>query len=277
MQAVWNPKMTSARIRAWAKVGAFLLIALYTWIYLSQPFSDLWNTILTNVFLVIVSSLAALMGTLIWVHYDRTDAPRRIWGSFAIGLWLWAAAELIWGVLNVTQGEVPEGISDVFWIAAYLFFGFALFLQYQLVARPTRGESISRGLTALLMLLAIYLLIYDVLTSGAEPASRFGALVNSFYPAGDFVLALAALWLANHFMGGVFSRPWLGLLAFSFTDLMYAWLEISGLYSWSVKHANPLSTIFDITYLGAYLVLGLGVLSQWTFLRYGLRSRANAR
>jgi hypothetical protein len=73
-------------------------------------------------------------------------------------------------------------------------------------------------------------------------------------------------------MGGALARPWLGLLAFSFADLLYAWIEISGLYSWSVDQANLLSTVTDIVYLGAYLVLGFGVLSQWAFLKYGLRA-----
>lgn len=272
MQPGMNPRLISTRLRVWAKAAALLFLALYTWIYLRQPFSDVWNTILTNIILVTASSFAAVIGTLIWAHYDRTDAPRRVWGYFAIGLWLWAAAELIWGYLNVRLGEVPEGISDVFWIAAYFFFGLALFWQYRLVARPTIRELAIRSLTAILALLVLYLLIYDVLTSEAQPASGFGAFVNSFYPAGDLVLTMVALWLADRFMGGAFSRPWLGLLAFSFADLMYAWLEISGMYTWSVNHANPLSTIFDIAYLGAYLVLGLGVLSQWVFLKYGLRS-----
>jgi hypothetical protein len=73
-------------------------------------------------------------------------------------------------------------------------------------------------------------------------------------------------------MGGAFSRPWLGLLAFAFADFLYAWAEISGVYSWGINQANLLSTITDVAYLGAYLILGLGVLSHWVFLRYGLRS-----
>lgn len=277
MRFGWNAKESSVRIHGLAVLTALMLIAAYTIIYLVEPFSDLWNVILSNLLLVIASSLTATIATMIWARYDRTDNPRRIWGYFALGLWLWAAAELTWGYLNVTQGEVPQGISDVFWISAYLFFGQALLVQYRILAHPTRQKLLSHVLIAILFFIAFYLLIYRTLISGAEASSSFGAAVNSFYPAADLLLVLVALWLASHFMGGTFSRPWLGLLAFSFADLMYAWLEISGLYSWSINQANLLSTISDIVYLAAYLVLGLGVLSQWVFLKYGLRSPAEAR
>lgn len=277
MRFGWNWQEMSARIRGLAKIVAFLFLVLYIIIYWGEPFSEVWNQILTDAFLVVASSFAATLATMIWNHYDRTDAPRRVWRWFAVGLWLWAVAELTWGYLNVTQGEVPEGISDVFWISAYFFFGLALLLQYRILARPSQRELWSRVLVAALFLLALFLLIYHLLTSGVNAQSKLGAAINSFYPAADLILVFVALWLASNFAGGAFSRPWLGLLAFSVADLLYAWLEISGLYSWSVSQANLLSTISDITYLAAYLVLGLGVLSHWVFLRYGLRSPMEPR
>ena len=257
-------------------MGALLLIVAYAIIYCFEPFSELWNKIITDFSLVLAASLAATVATMIWARYEQTDTPRRIWGNFAVGLWFWAAAELIWGYLNVTQGEVPEGISDVFWIIAYLFFAQALLFQYRILDHPTRQQLWSRVLIAFLIFVALYIFIFRILISDAKAPNNFGAAINSFYPAADLLLVLIALWLARHFMGGVFSRPWLGLLAFAFADLMYAWLEISGLYSWSINQANLLSTIFDIVYLSAYLVLGLGMLSQWIFLKYGLRPPVEA-
>ena len=272
MRFGWSIKEASLRIRGLAKTAALILIAGYVIIYWAEPFSDLWNNILSDSFLVIASTFAAVVATMIWASYDRSDGPRGVWSNFAIGLWLWAAAELIWGYLNVTRGEVPEGISDVFWITSYFFIGRTLFLQYKIVGRPNTRELWSRGLSAILLLLALYLLISGGLRPASEATSKLDIAINSFYPAADLLLALVALWLSSHFTGGAFSRPWLGLLAFAFADLLYAWLEISGLYSWSVNQANLLSTAADIAYLGAYLVLGLGVLSHWVFLKYGLRS-----
>jgi hypothetical protein len=185
---------------------------------------------------------------------------------------LWAFAELIWGYLNVTQGEVPDGIADVFWISGYVFFAQALFAQYRLLAHPNRQEIWRLAITLMFILLVLYLLVYGVLTAGIRKPGDMGTAINSFYPVADLLLALVALWLARRFMGGAFARPWFGLLAFCFADLLFAWIEFSGLYAWSVDQSNILSAITDIVYLAAYLVLGVSILSQWAFLKYGMRS-----
>lgn len=277
MRFGWNANETSARTLGAATLGAVLFLAVYTTIYWLEPFTDLWNVILTDSFLVVASAFTAAIATLILRHYEPSDAPRRIWFYFAIGLWLWAAAELTWGYLNVIQGEVPVGISDILWISGYFFFARALFIQYRILAHPDR-RVIWRLIFFVLSLLALlYLLVYSLLTLGVGEPVNFGTAVNSFYPAADLLLALVAFWLARHFIGGALARPWLGLLAFSFADLLYAWIEFSGLYSWGVNQANWLSTITDVAYLGAYLILGWGVLSQWAFLKYGLRSSTQPR
>ena len=277
MRFGWNANATSIRMLSGAIVAALLFLMAYTFIFLVEPFTDRWNTILINSFLVFASSGAAAMATLIWRRYDPADAPRRIWIYFAMGLWLWAAAELTWGYLNVTQGEVPEGISDLFWISAYFFFGYALFVQYQILAHPDRRGSWRLVVIAMGLLLALYLIVYSVLTAGIGAPVAFGTTVNAFYPAADLLLALLAFWMARRFRGGAFSRPWFGLLAFSFADLLYAWIELSGLYAWSVNQSNALSTLTDVVYLSAYLVLGWCILSQWVFMKYGLRSPAASR
>lgn len=272
MRFGWNVNMTSARLLGAAKITALLFLGIYAIIYWFEPFSDTWNLILTDSFLVIASAASALIATLIWKRYDQSDAPRRIWVYFAIGLWLWAAAELIWGYLNVTQGEVPEGISDVFWISGYFFFAQALFVQYRILAHPGRREVGRLIFFVLLILAALFILVYGILTAGIGNPVDVGTAINAFYPAGDLLLALVAFWLARHFRGGAFAGPWWGLLAFSFADLLYAWIEFSGWYAWSVDHANILSMMTDIAYLSAYLVFGFSVLSHWVFLKYGLRS-----
>lgn len=271
MRFGWSPKAASTRIRGIAKIIAALFIAAYIFIYLVQPFSDFWNTFSSDLFAPIVALLPAVVATMIWLRYEPTDAPRRVWAAFAIGLWLWVAAEVIWGYLNVTQGDVQIGIADVFWIGAYFFFSGALVHQYLILAHPTARVLAIRVLIGFLAVAAFNLLIYVLLISTAEETSKFDAAVNAFYPAADLVLAGLALGHVRNFMGGAFSRPWLGLLAFTFGDLMYAWLDISGLYPASVEQGTWLSVTSDIVYFAAYLILGLGVLSQWAFMKYGLR------
>lgn len=272
MRFGWNANEASTRMLGGAILAALVFLTAYAFIYWVEPFTDVWNTTLTNSFLIIAASFTAVLATLTWKRYDPSDAPRKIWVYFAVGLWLWAIAELSWGYLNVTQGEVPEGIADLFWISAYYLFGHALFTQYRILAHPNRAKLLRLFLAVVVLLIALYGIVYAVLTLGIGAPFAFGTAVNAFYPAADLMLALVAFWLARNFMGGAFSRPWFGLLAFSFADLLYAWIELSGLYSWSVNESNMLSTMTDIVYLAAYLVLGWCILSHWVFLKYGLRS-----
>jgi hypothetical protein len=156
-------------------------------------------------------------------------------------------------------------------VIAYFFLGLALLNQYRVLFQLTSRALWRRVLIFGLALLALTLVIYSLLLSNASMPNKLDVLVNSFYPAADLLLAGVALWLAHRFTGGALARPWLGLLVFSFADLLYAWLEISGTYAWSIEQRNLLSAVADIAYLAAYLVLCMGVLYQWLFLKYGLR------
>jgi hypothetical protein len=269
MRFGWSPQDSSARIRGVAKLAAVLCIAIYMFIYLRGPLPETWNDIVVAAFPAIAAAFTATLAAMICMRYEREEAPRRIWLYFAIGLWLWTAAELTYGYLDVTQDEVSVGLPDVFWVAAYLFFAYALLIQYRLLANPSKPELWKRVAFAALFLIVLYLLLYRLLISTVRADSQLDALVDAFYPVAGFFLALVAIWLIMHFQGGVFARPWLGLLAFAFTDLLYAWIDTSGIYD----QANTAWTaLFDTSYFAAYLILGLGLLSQWAFLKYGLRS-----
>lgn len=273
MQLGLSTKEISSHIRGAAKVAVLVYLAMYTAVYIWAPFSEDWNNIVTNSLLVGASAFVAVIATLIWNNFEYGEAPRDIWACFTIGLWLWVIAEQTWGFLNIAQGEVPEGVADVFWVAAYFFFAAALLYQYRILAQPNKQELWKRVLFGILLLLALYIPLYYALSSTeVDPQDWFGPIVNSFYPVADLLLGGIAIWLVIHFRGGAFSRPWLGLLAFCVTDLLYAWIEISGNYAWSVNANDLLTALFDIAYLGAYLILGLGLLSELVFLKYGMRS-----
>jgi hypothetical protein len=194
--------MQESSVRIWTDVlAALMLIAAYTIIYLVEPFSDVWNVILPNSLLVIASSLTATIATMIWARYDRSDIPRRVWGYFAFGLWLWAAAELTWGYLNVTQGEVPEGISDVFWISAYLFFGTGIIVSVLILA-PSDQTEVKQRLIAIVPFVAFYPLIYRALIFWRYV--KVLARLSTFYPAAD-LLRWHPRFACQSLQGGAFS------------------------------------------------------------------------
>jgi hypothetical protein len=279
MRFGWHAQAASRRLLRLVIFAAVGLAVVYAVIYFLEPFSTFTNNLLANALTITAAVFSATCATLTWGMYEKTDTPRRIWGLFAFGLWLWVIGEITWGYQNLTlpNGEVPIGVSDAFWVIAYYFLGQALLSQYQLLVRSTKSELTSRVIRVLLFLGVAFGLIFTVLMWLDISVSVGDTLVNAFYPAGDITLALAAIWLTRNFQGGALGRPWIGLLVFTFTDLMYAWLQLSGTYAWSLDQGNLVSGFSDLVYFSAYLVLGIGSFSQWLFLKYGFRSPSKAR
>lgn len=277
MRFGWTAQASFKRTLWTAYLVDVLLTLVYVLIYTVEPFSEFWNAVLANLILVIAALLAASMAFVLWRMYDKADAPRRVWAPFTIALACWLAAEITWGYINVTQGEVPIGWPDVFWIISYPIFGWALLQQYLILTQYSLQKVIIRGLIIIFFVVAGTMLTYSVLTSVAGTPRDLAAVINSFYPVADFALAFVAGRLARDFIGGAFSRPWFGLIAFTVADLTYAWLEISGLYSWSIEQGNLLTTVSDVIYLTAYFVMGITLLYQWLFLKYGMRPHGETR
>lgn len=279
MRFGWDSHKAFNRLMRSAIIAAVILIAVYAFIYFREPFAAFTNTLLADILTVTASLFSAVCATLVWRSYDKADAPRRIWGFFALGLWIWVLAETTWSYWNLTlpNGEVPIGVPDVFWIGAYFFLGQSLLSQYRILVRPTEAELRRRVTTSLLFLGVSFALIFGTLEWFALSSNTVDTLVNAFYPAADLTLALSAIWLTRHFQGGALGRPWIGLLVFTFSDLLYAWLQLSGAYAWSLAQGNLVSGFSDLVYFSAYLVLGLGSFSQWLFLKYGLRSPSKTR
>lgn len=277
MRFGWTAQASFKRTLWIAYLVDILLTLAYIFIYSFEPFSEFWNVVLTNSILVLASLTAASMAFVIWRMYDKTDSPRRVWAPFTLALICWLVAEAIWGSINVTQGEVPIGWPDFFWIISYPIFGWALFQQYHILTGYPLGKIWTRSLIAVLCVAAITMLTYLVLTAVAGTPKDLAAVINSFYPAADFVLAVIAVRLARDFIGGAFSRPWFGLIVFTVSDLVYAWLEISGLYTWSIEQGNLLTTFSDVLYVAAYFVMGITLLYQWLFLKYGMRAHQETR
>lgn len=271
MRFGWTAQASFKRTLWTAYLTAMILILAYVVIYSYEPFSESLNVILANSILISAAFSAAVMSLVIWWMYDKSDAPRRVWAPFTIALFSWFVAELTWGYLNVTQGEVPIGWPDVFWLISYPIFGWALLQQYLILTRYPLQKIVIRGLIMLLFVAAGTVATYTVLTSAAGTPRDLAAVINSFYPVADFALAFVAARLARDFIGGAFSRPWFGLIVFTVADLTYAWLEISGLYTWSIEQGNLLTTVSDVMYLMAYFVMGITLLYQWLFLKYGMR------
>lgn len=246
-----------------------LVLLLYTLLYQYAPFSNFADQLLSNLFTVFASLLCALFAFLARSRYERSDPPRQIWTHLSIALILWGGAEIIWAVYNVLFGEVGITVADLLWTLAYGFMFAALFAQYQILFRPE--ERLARWVSAFILggFIALVFISAKLLNLYARLEWNLELWLNVFYPLADLAVALAALRVVHRFRSGALGYPWFGLFVFTVSDLLYAWLNLTNTYSWSVNRGNALSAAADISYFGAYLVVGLGCYAQWLLLKYG--------
>jgi hypothetical protein len=249
------------------------LMSIFLYFYIAEPFPNGGSDIATSSLTVLAAVAAAWVATYVWRFYGKGSPPRSVWGFFMLALWGWAIAEVIWMVEYIVGGEelARFSIADAFWVVSYFFFLASLFRQYVLIYRPPRLTQFSYlALVSVAGLLFSYL--YGLWLLHANPQADWReTYVNAFYAVADIALALGALLLAFTFRSGALGRPWLGLVVFTVADLLYSWLEASGLYAWSIASGNVLTTVTDSVYFAAYLVIAIGCYSQWVLLTYGPR------
>ncbi len=251
-------------------VVAVIITVVYIYAYQVETL-PVWGGLYVNFITPIVAVLGAALATYIWLHFASVDRPRIVWRNFALGMWMWAIAEVIWAVYLQVQGDVPTvSLADIPWVVAYVFFGVALLQQYRLVFRSTpRNERtfIATAVAAIVILsVAGTAVLRRIIGTAESPLATF---LNVFYPLGDLALAVVALTLARAFGGGLWARPWIALLVFAVADTMYTVLLLSGLYAFSAASGNVLNLIADTLYLDAYIALALACYAQLLLLRHG--------
>jgi hypothetical protein len=243
------------------------LIAAYIFLYEYTPLESSLNDAILNSIITFGAFVSAFLSTLIYRSYQPEDQPRRIWLNIMMAGWLWFMGELLWQVYAYLYDNVPvPSVADVCWVVGFVFFTIAFYYQYALI-KPSQKDNIRTfaiGAWLVVMLIpAVYLSVTD--------SFSVNYFVEFYYPFADLAVGLAGLMLVFVFRGGALMRPWIGLMVFGLSDLLYAWAEKSQVYSISAEHGNFLSLAIDTSYLVAYLILGVGYLGHWILLHYGVR------
>jgi hypothetical protein len=251
-------------------LAALILLGIYVYTYWFKPFPGSWNDFMTNLYGILAAGLSASAATYVWRRYRKSEKLFSIWRFFSLGLWTWSVAEVVWAIYNMTVVDVPEvSFADLFYVSGYCFIFIALHRQYKLLFHPSpRRDALTTGFLAAAILLTSLVITLLVARSGAD-SFKLSTLVNIFYPVGDLGISVAALFFVIHFWRGVFARPWVGLIVFTITDSLYAWLFESGNYAYSVIRANLPSLITDTLYLAADLIMALLLLNHFLVLKYG--------
>jgi hypothetical protein len=267
-----NTTAHAEKINSLAFLVGGVLVAGYTLLYILAPFSSGLNDLVINGMIALAAAAAALLAAVVWRHFAADEGPRRIWGSMALALAAWTTGEVIWMFYAFTLEEVPLlSLADLFYTGAYIFFAMAFIQQYRLIYSPSQAL-ITRWMVRILVgVVGAALLGYLVygLVAGESSDLSLGGFLTFFYPFGDLTLAIAALRIGRIFGRGQWGRVWTALLVFVFADAAYAVLMITGLYSYAVDNSDFFSMGADVAYFGAYILLALACLSQWSLLRFG--------
>lgn len=249
-------------------IASIFLIGAYIYLYQYAPLESALNDILLNSVISFGAFITALISTFVFVQYQPEDRPRRVWLNIMIAGWLWFLGELLWQIYAYfNEGAVPvPSLADVCWVCGFVFYTIAFYHQYTLVT-PTEKDTIRTYAIGAWLVVLLIPAVYLSLTN----AFSIGFFVDFYYPFADLAVGLAGLALVIIFRGGALMRPWIGLMVFGLSDLMYAWAEKTQMYAVSAESGNFLTLFIDTTYLAAYLILGAGYLGHWVLLRYGLR------
>lgn len=248
-------------------LSIFLFVG-YLVVFELAPFSGYWNDFVLDSITDLSALFVAVMATAIFLHYEAGESPRLVWKNIMTASWLWFAAEVVWGILDLMYDEVPvPSLADAGWFSGFVFFTLAFYHQYSVIM-PARKDVIRNtalgGWSAALLIPGILLLLLK--------SFSLDTYVDFYYPFADLAVGIAGISLVVIFRGGALMRPWLGLFVFGFSDLLYAWAEKTGAYSWSASNGNMLTMLADSTYILAYLILALGFVGHWALIKYGLRS-----
>ena len=266
-------------------VSALVLLAVYVYFDVSsyvnagwlkappQPWAD--NVI--DCLIILAAIPAPGFGLLLTRQFTSSEPQRRIWLFFAIGWFCWVLGEVTGFVYSQIYATLPDiTLTDLFWVAGYIFFGIAIYYQYVLIyvrgniyggVRSARMGFVSAVLHTLLLPFIIAVILRQ---AGFNDQSTFmSTYLNVLYPTCDLVVGIAALWFSLIFRRGVLGRPWLGLLLFAVSDGISGWYWLGGQRLLTPGTDTALSVMTDLLYIGGYLFTALACLSIYLVTRYG--------
>ena len=211
---------------------------------------------LSNLIIVLLGFLCA--GTLYLSHRALIGkAPEAASGFVFLfaSVLLWAVAEGIWLYsAAISAEEIPyPSIADLFWLAGYAPFVYALYLFFRSIKFQSKAAIIAIVTYIVLGALLGYSLKDAIIDSEAEPIAN---IVSVAYILGDLILLALAIPLILAFFSRPLGLSWLiiglSLVAIAIGDVLFLQLTASGEYSDS--------HILNLFYMLSYLWLGTGAL-----------------
>ena len=235
-----------------AYVLAAIAAVLIGVIYYAGHYDQAIQYVATNALSPIFALAAAMLALLALVKSKPNWKDRYwiIWFCYTCGMALWGLGELTWSIyallLNV---PVPyPSIGDIFWLAGYPFFFWALFVQVWPFREAFSQRSQILGPVSMLILAGamISVLFPSILATEADLIS---VVIGVAYPVFDILLLAVAIPAFLLFRRGEFWKPLvfviLGITLALVGDLWFAFATLDGTY----YNGHPLEMLFFWSYL----------------------------
>jgi len=211
-----------------------------------------------DILIFIISLTAVLLSFCIFKH--KFD-PGGAWKFFLLGFSLWAAAEFAWffyeGVLGI---ETPwPGIADIFWVAGYIPFAIGLFLH---VKDVKAGNLFKNFLMSVAGVASSSLALIFIFGTNVFPSdvSFFEGILLLAYPIGDvFLLLLSVLLIEAAFKHKEHRQEFVSWACMAGGFFLFAVYDI--MFSYLVTSEQMSHMLFNIVYLGAYLLVAMSAFS----------------
>lgn len=253
--------------KLWILGGILLLVNVV--VYAGRWGGETAMTYFSDILAYVFSLLAAISLYMAVKSFQEKDFTKRAWATLFAGILIYSTAELIYAILELgyqlDMNEVFPTLADYVWTIAYipLVGGLMMMLSgYKKSGFPMGSPrfyiTISSAALLMAVLVIYYVLIPIIIDTDTSSLAKFFYL---FYPIGDVVVVIPAailMYITSLFGKGILSKPWkylaLGFICFTVADLLYAWLDWSGLYG--------SGNFIDLLFNAGYLFIGLAGLYQ---------------
>lgn len=231
-----------------------LLISLYTISYyghilIADP--DSYNTYIISSIFSIVGALSACISLIISYIFSK-DKAKILWFWFAIGLFSYVIAELIWMYYaSILRIDIPfPGYTDLFYILHMVFYLIGL-VHYSVSTKVTfRNYPMIIELLIVMVIactLSYYFLLEDYIRNYHSDINFF--LVSIVYPVGDLVLYLITVFLylnrkENHLKYTI-SLVLLGIFLQVIADTFFSYFQLGSSY----KNGDIIEPLFTFSLL----------------------------
>ncbi len=175
---------------------------------------------------------------------------------------LWALGETAWGVLYASGLETDPSIADVFWLLGDVVFLYTLLgaLRWYPRISSTAIRRARWGILLVIFALSGAFVLWPI-AQEFTPEAWLKTLWALAYPLFDTALLVAVVTLTIQMRRGQLWRPWLlialSVVAASFADLLYTYLDWNDLYY--AETTGLLSRVTDWLFLLDYILYGWGM------------------